>query len=125
MKNIDIKMVLTFHKKLIEQTGGSEGVRDIGLIESALNRGLMTFGGNDLYSGVDEKIAAITYGLINNHGFIDGNKRIGVAMMLLLLKMNGIQIQYSQQELVELGLGVASGRISENDIREWIERHRV
>ena len=120
MKSIDIDNVLLFHKKIVEQTGGSEEIRDLGLIESGLNRGYATFDGIDLYKEIEEKISAITYGLVKNHGFVDGNKRIGVSVMILLLKLNSIDIKYSQQELIDLGLKVADGTFSENDIKIWI-----
>lgn len=124
MEAIDIENILLFHKKLVSKTGGSGGVRDLGLIESALNRGFMTFDGRDLYESIEMKISVISHGLIRNHGFIDGNKRIGVAVMILLLKLNDIKIRYSQKELIDLGLGVAEGRFNENNIFEWIERHK-
>lgn len=124
MKSIDIENILMFHKKIVSKTGGSDGVSDLGLIESALNRGLMTFDGRELYEDTEMKIAVIADGLIRNHGFIDGNKRIGVAVMILLLKLNNIVIRYSQQELIDLGLSVAEGKLNENDILKWIERHK-
>jgi death on curing protein len=124
MEFIDIENILLFHKKIVSKTGGSDGVRDLGLIESALNRGLITFDGRDLYGSTEMKISVISHGLIRNHGFIDGNKRIGVAVMLLLLKLNNIEIRYFQQELIDLGLGVAEGKLNENYIVEWIERHK-
>jgi death on curing protein len=124
MELLDIENIILFHKKIVKQTGGSDGIRDLGLIESALNRGLMTFDGRELYESLEMKISVITHGLIRNHGFVDGNKRIGVAVMILLLKMNNIVIRYTQKELIELGLGVAEGRLNEKDILEWIERHK-
>ena len=125
MKGIDVEDALNFHRKIIEQTGGSGGIRDIGLIESALNRALATFDSNDLYKDIEDKISVITYGLVKNHGFVDGNKRIGVSLMLLLLRLNGIKIKYSQNELVNLGLGIADGSMDEKDIKQWIKKHRV
>lgn len=125
MKTIKIDDVLIFHKKIIEQTGGSDGIRDIGLIESALNRALVTFDGIDFYQEIEDKIAVITYGLINNHGFVDGNKRIGVSVMLLLLRLNGINIQYTQNALVKLGMDIAKGAIDEKEIKQWIKDHNV
>ena len=125
MKGIDVEDVLNFHRKIIEQTGGSDGIRDIGLIESALNRALTTFDSNDLYKDIEDKISVITYGLVKNHGFVDGNKRIGVSVMLLLLRLNGIKIKYSQNELVNLGLGIADGSMDEKDIKQWIKKHIV
>lgn len=124
MESINLQNLLLFHKKITNNTGGSYGIRDLGLIESALNRGFMTFDGEDLYETTELKIAVISYGLITNHGFMDGNKRIGVATMLLLLKLNDIKIRYSQQELIDLGLGVAEGKLNERDILKWIERHK-
>jgi death on curing protein len=121
MNFIDFEEVEIFHTKTIEKTGGSKGIRDIGLIESALNKPFQTFDGKDLYNSVVDKISAITFSLISNHGFIDGNKRIGVAVMLFLLRVNNIEIKYSQKDLVDLGLGVASGKIKESGINEWIE----
>jgi|SRR5690554_513112 len=125
MKGIDVEEILIFHRKIIEQTGGSDGVRDIGLIESALNRAFSTFDGNDLYKEIEDKVSVITYGLIKNHGFVDGNKRIGVAVMLLLLQINGVKVQYTQDELVKLGLDIAKGSLDEKGIKQWIKNHIV
>ncbi|GLC30190.1 type II toxin-antitoxin system death-on-curing family toxin [Clostridium omnivorum] len=124
MELLDIENIILFHKKIVSKTGGSEGIRDLGLIESALNRALMTFDGKELYESPEMKIYVIAYGLISNHGFVDGNKRIGIAVMILLLKMNAIMITYIQQELIVLGLAVAEGKFKEKDILEWIERHK-
>lgn len=125
MKNIEVEDILIFHRKIIEQTGGSDGIRDLGLIESALNRAFMTFEGKDLYKEVEGKISAITYSLVNNHGFVDGNKRLGVAVMLLLLRLNDVQIRYTQKELVDLGFGIADGSLHEKEINEWIKIHII
>ena len=125
MKSIDIDNVLLFHKKVVDQTGGSEEIRDLGLIESALNRGYATFDGIDLYRDVEEKISAITHGLVKNHGFVDGNKRIGVSVMVLLLKLNSIQIKYSPHDLIELGLKIADGTFNEKDIKIWINNNKL
>jgi death on curing protein len=124
MKTISIEEVVHFHRKIIDRTGGSNGTRDLGLVESALNKALQTFDGQDLYKEIETKISVITYALIKNHGFIDGNKRIGVAVMLLLLRLNQINIRYSQDELVSLGLEVADGKLKEEDIQSWINQHK-
>jgi death-on-curing protein len=84
----------------------------------------MTFDGKELYESLEMKIAVIAHGLISNHGIIDGNKRMGIAVMILLLKMNNIMITYTQQELISLELGVAEGKYSEKDILAWSERHK-
>jgi death-on-curing protein len=125
MKTVTLNDILLFHKKIIKETGGSEGVRDIRLIDSSLNRALQTFDGIELHQGIIEKISVITYSLIKNHGFVDGNKRIGIATMLLILRLNIIKIGYSQKELVQLGFGIADGSIDEKGIKNWIEQHRV
>jgi death-on-curing protein len=109
MRNLSIANVILLHQKLINQTGGSHGVRDKNLVESAIARAFATFDGNDLYEAIEDKVAAITFGLVNNHGFVDGNKRIGVAAMLLLLKLNGYSLKYSQQELIVMGISIADG----------------
>ena len=125
MKTIDVNELLLFQKKIISSTGGLDGVRDKGLLESALSRSNMTFDGSDLYDSIEKKISVITHSLIANHGFVDGNKRIGVAMMILLCKMNDIKIHYTQQELVKLGLAVASGKENSKNIYEWIIDHKI
>ena len=125
MKTISLEELLVFHRKIIEKTGGSKGIRDLNLIESALNRAFVTFESKDLYKDVIDKIAAITYGLIQNHGFVDGNKRIGIAVMLFLLELNELKIRYSQKELIKLGLGIADGLITEENLRNWIRHHEI
>ena len=125
MKTISLEELLVFHRKIIEKTGGSKGIRDLNLIESALNRAFVTFESKDLYRDVIDKIAAITYGLIKNHGFVDGNKRIGIAVMLFLLELNELKIRYSQKELIKLGLGIADGLMTEENLRNWIRHHEI
>ena len=124
MKNIEFEQLVLFHEKIVAKTGGGSGVRDEGLLKSALYRGSMTFGGMDLYTPDERKIAAITHSLICNHGFLDGNKRIGVAVMSLLCKMNSIVLVYTQQELIALGLAIANGNKNEEEIFEWIVSHK-
>ncbi|MDQ2087964.1 type II toxin-antitoxin system death-on-curing family toxin [Herbivorax sp. ANBcel31] len=125
MKFIDLEELEFFHNQIIERTGGIKGIRDKDLLESSINKPFQTFGGEDLYKEIIDKISAITYSLINNHGFIDGNKRIGVSVMLLLLRLNDVEIKYTQQDLIEFGLIVAKGKYNEESIKEWIEKKRV
>lgn len=125
MKSLSLGQILEFHTKIIKATSGSDGVRDLGLIESALKKAEATFDGQELYEGNIRKISVITFALIKNHGFIDGNKRIGVATMLLLLRLNEISVKYEQEELVELGLKTAEGKFTEENIQKWIEEHQV
>lgn len=124
MNSIEFEQLVLFHEKIVARTGGSSGVRDAGLLKSALGRGDMTFGGTELYTPDEKKIAVITHSLICNHGFVDGNKRIGVAVMNLLCKMNDIILVYTQQELIDLGLAVADGKRNEEEIFEWIINHK-
>ncbi len=123
MKSLDISQVLEYHGKIIKKTGGADGVRDIRLIESALQRAYTSFDGKDLYETTITKVAVIAHSLISNHGFVDGNKRIGVAVMLLLLQYNDIKMNFSQSELIQLGLNVASGNLNHMGIEIWINDH--
>ena len=123
MNSVTLKEILIFHKKIIQNSGGSNGVRDLSLVYNALNRAFVTFDGKDLYKETNDKIATITYNLIKNSGFVDVNKRIGIAVMLILLWKNNINITYNQKELVEFGLRVDNGVWSEQDIKIWIENH--
>lgn len=124
MRGLSVSEIIILHQKIADKTGGSHGIRDIGLVESAVSQAYATFGGNDLYETMEAKVAATTYSLVSNHGFVDGNKRIGIAVMLLLLQLNGYKLKYSQQELIDLGLGLAAGNIDKNDIQQWITSHR-
>lgn len=117
--------VLLLHEKLVEASGGSAGVRDLGLIESAINRANSAFGGVEAHRGIIAKAAAVGCGLTQNHGFIDGNKRIGMAVMLLILRRNGVRIVYTQTELVMLGLDVAQGKADVEQVKNWIEAHKA
>ncbi len=120
----EYEQVVKIHRSLIEKAGGMDGIRDAQLLDSALKTPFQTFGGNNLYPDILDKASQLCYSLIENHPFVDGNKRIGVHLMLLFLKLNNIEVNYSQQELVDFGLDIASGKMSKNDIKEWIIEHR-
>ena len=120
----EYEQVVKIHRSLIEKTGGMDGIRDAQLLDSALKTPFQTFGGNNLYPNILDKASQLCYSLIENHPFVDGNKRIGVHLMLLFLKLNNIEVNYSQQELVDFGLDIASGKMSKNDIKGWIIEHR-
>ena len=120
----EYEQVVKIHRSLIEKTGGMDGIRDAQLLDSALKTPFQTFGGNNLYPDILDKASQLCYSLIENHPFVDGNKRIGVHLMLLFLKLNNIEVNYSQQELVDFGLDNASGKMSKNDIKGWIIEHR-
>ena len=120
-----VEQDVRLHSKMIARTGGSDGIRDIGLIESAIMRAAAGYGDYDVYPTAAQKAAAVCCGLVSNHGFIDGNKRIGVAAMLVILQKNDVMLQYTQQELIQLGLDLAQGLLSVEDCVQWIEQHKV
>ena len=121
----ELSDVVRFHTMVSEATGGADGVREAGLIDSALARASAAFAGVEAYPDVIGKAAAAGCGLVQNHGFIDGNKRIGVAVMLLILRRNGVTLRYTQDELARLGLGLAQGLLSVPETIRWIEDHRA
>lgn len=123
MIKLDVEQVIYLHEKLIQRTGGKDGPRDKGILESALFHVYATFDGKDLYPTIEEKAARQMFALVSGHPFVDGNKRIGVFVMLIFLEMNEIKIKYTQEELVKLALGTASGKIDANNILTWIKSH--
>ena len=124
MKKLSKKQILMLHTQLIQQTGGSEGVRDYNLRDSALETPFQSFGGDELYPTIQAKAARLGYGLIKNHCMIDGNKRIGTHAMLVFLALNGIELKYTQKELYETILDVAAGKIEYEDLLQWVLDHR-
>ena len=125
MKYISIDYILKLHEKLILATGGSYGVRNIELLKSAIENSKATFAGEDLYKSYEEKCSNICFGIISNHAFIDGNKRIGIYVMLMLLEYNGIRITFAQKELIDLGLNIAKGEMKQDSIFNWIKNHKA
>lgn len=123
MTMLELDEVLEIHKMLINDTGGSHGIRDIKLLKSALDNAFQTFDGNELYKDDITKISVITFSVTNNHSMIDGNKRLGVTLMGVLCKLNNITLKFDQSELVELGLKIAQHEYSKGDIENWILRH--
>ncbi len=117
--------VLLLHHILAEATGGSVGVRDEGLLESALEGAYAGFGGQEFYPTKEEKAARLGYALISNHAFVDGNKRIGVFVMLCFLELNGIRIRCTDDELVRVGLSVADGSMAYEALLQWVLEHRT
>jgi len=113
---------LYLHSRLIAKTGGADGLRDLGALESALAQPRMTFGGADLYPTLVEKTAAFGFSLIQNHPFVDGNKRVGFAAMNIFLKRNGWKVQDSVDEQERIILGVAAGRVGRDELVAWLEK---
>ena len=117
--------VKLLHQLMAEATGGSVGVRDEGLLDSAIEGSFATFDGVELYPSKEEKAAKLGYSLISNHAFVDGNKRIGVYVMLSFLELNGVHIEAADEDVVSLGLGVADGSMEQKDILDWIHKHKL
>ena len=112
--------VMAIHSGLVEATGGMNGLRDAGLLDSALKSPFQTFGGVSLYPGLYDKAARLCHSLVENHPFADGNKRTGVHLTLLFLQINGEKLVYSQRELSDFGFAVASGTLSMEGIKDWL-----
>ena len=125
MRYLVLEEVLALHAEAIRIHGGSEGVRDLGLIQSATAQPQMTFAGEDLYPTLVEKAAAIGFSLITNHGFIDGNKRVGLAALDVMLRLNGYMIPSQTARLEETILAVASGIMNRDEFTEWVRNHVV
>lgn len=120
MIKISQEKVLLLHKLITEETGGDPNIRDLALLDSALESAFQTFDGQELYPTKEEKGARIGYALISNHAFVDGNKRIGMYVLLTFLEVNGIRIYPSEEEVVRVGLAVASGEMKYEELLEWI-----
>lgn len=116
--------VLLLHKLLTEETGGDPNLRDIALLDSALESAFQTFDGKELYPSKEEKGARIGYALISNHAFVDGNKRIGMYVLLTFLETNGIKINPSVDDVARVGLAVASGQMKYEDLLLWIHENK-
>lgn len=117
--------VKLLYKLMVEETGGSFGIRTEELLDSALEGIFQTFDGKELYPTKEEKGARLGYSLISSHAFIDGNKRIGMYVMLTFLEVNGIHINCTDEEIIETGLAVASGQKGYDDLLVWVKEHKV
>jgi len=123
MRYLLLAEILELHHQIIEQSGGSLGTRDLGLLESAIAQPRMTFGGDDLYPTIIEKASALGFSMIMNHPFVDGNKRIGHAAIETFLVLNGIEISASIDEQEQVILAVASGKLERDAFTEWLQKH--
>lgn len=115
--------VMCLHSRLIERSGGLDGLRDRPGLEAAIGAPMQSFGGTDLYPTQIEKIARLGYGLAANHAFLDGNKRIGALMVQLLLKWNGYLLELQTGELSDMFISIAAGRNTEQELLDWIQAH--
>ena len=124
MIKLSKEKVLLLHQLIAEETGGSIGVRDEGLLEAALESAYAGFGETEFFPTKEEKGAKLGYELISNHAFVDGNKRMGMYVMLTFLEINGIPLQCSDEDIVKAGLGVAAGTMSYEQLLSWVMEHK-
>lgn len=120
---ISIKEALQIHSTVIVQHGGSTGVREMNLLESALNRPFQTFDGSELYPTAIEKAAAIVESVVKNHPFSDGNKRTGYVLCRLLLMGSGLDIKASLEDKYKFVISISTGEINYDEIKSWLEAH--
>ncbi len=125
MITLSKEKVKYLHGLLARETGGSSGIREEGLLESALESPFSGFGGLSFYPTIEEKAARLGYNLIANHAFLDGNKRIGVFVMLIFLEVNGIYMDCTNEEVTTVGLAVASGSMGYEALLTWVQEHRT
>ena len=124
MKIPALPQILRLHEQILSFFGGGTGVRDIGLAESAVNAPSAVFSGREFYATLEEKAARLGWGLVSNHAFVDGNKRIGAHAMLVTLRLNGVNLEYTQNELVSIIMDTASGKAGYENLLEWIINHK-
>ncbi len=115
------RQIILLHAEMLKATGGGEGLRDRSMLLSSLSSPFATFGGVSLFPSVIEKAVRLGSGLTQNHPFVDGNKRIGVHAMLVVLALNGIQLDYTQDDLVSVSLALASGTIGYDGLLAWVK----
>lgn len=125
MIKINDEKVLLLHQLLIEETGGEPSLRDINLLDSSIKSVYQTFDGEELYKTKEEKAARLGYTLISNHAFVDGNKRIGVYVMLTFLEANGINVNFTNQEIVDIGIKIAKSEMTYEELLDSINKHKV
>ncbi len=125
MRYLTLIEVLELHRRIIKQSGGPLGVRDFGLLESAIAQPRMTFAGEELYTSLIEKAAALRFSIIMNHPFIDGNKRTGHAALETFLILNGMEISASVDEQENIVLAIASGEASREAFVGWLREYTI
>ena len=125
MKILTKEQILLLHSQLVEDFGGSSDIRDDALLDSAINTPFQTYDSEELYPTLLDKASRFCFGLVKNHPFVDGNKRIGTHAMLVFLAINGVELEYSDTELINLILSVAAGTQSDSDILRWLQQHII
>ena len=125
MRYLSLQEVISLHSLLISQSGGSSGLRDRGALESAVAQPEASFGGEELYPDLASKAAALGHSLIQNHPFVDGNKRVGHAALEVFLLLNGYEIDASVDEQEKIIIDVASGKVSRIELSAWLREHMI
>ena len=125
MKYLTLDEVIAIHDSMIEEYGGSHGIRDLGLIQSAIARPQASFGGEDLYPTLFDKAAALFHSLMFNHAFVDGNKRTTISVTARFLAINGYALEVSQKEFVDFPLRVENNHLGQEDIAEWLKKYSL
>lgn len=120
MKTLNAEQIKRLHKKLLDATGGLNGIRDEKMLDSVLSAAFQTFDDLELYPSTTAKIARIGYGLVCNHPFVDGNKRIETYVMMVLLELNKMEIDFSDADVVLIGLDLASGKMTDKQLLDFI-----
>lgn len=123
MRYLTLGEVLALHRRILAESGGRPGLRDLGAIASALSQPRVSVGGQDAYPTVIDKAAALGYSLIRNHGFIDGNKRTAHAAIEVFLVMNGMELRASVDDQERFMLALAAGDVSREALAEWLRAH--
>lgn len=123
MNYLIAQQVLFLHALIIKETGGAHGVRDVGLLEAAVNRPRASYGGRDLYPDISMKAASLMDSLIHSHPFVDGNKRTGIAAAALFMRQNGLRLVASNAEIEAFTVSVAESRITPNEMASWLRAH--
>lgn len=123
MKYLSVKDVLLLHNMAVDESGGSHGLRDLGLLESAVERPKASFGGQDLYPNIFLKAGALIHGLLRNHPFVDGNKRTSMFSAMTFLEINGYQFDARQKEVVNFALKVENEKLEVEEIAKWLKMH--
>ena len=117
------EQIIMLHKAIYERYGGSCGVLNEGMLDSALQAPFQTFGGEELFPDTKDKIMRLAYGLIKNHSFRDGNKRIGALVLLVLLELNGWHVNATNEEFADIIMGIAASEKDDEDLKQWVESH--
>lgn len=120
MIKLSQEKVLSLHERITKETGGDPNVRDVALLNSALESAFATFDGQELYPTIEEKGARLGFSLISNHAFVDGNKRIGLLVLFVFLEVNGVPLRPTNEELIRVGLALAAGEMKYRELLDWI-----